>query len=430
MNFVSELRRELAGWVRDGLVQQGQAEAIRERYAGRRLSTTSLLLPTIYILGAALIGGGAISFVAANWDSIPISVRIGLLVATMLGCEIAGFVLWKVKGTRQHLGQALVLVGALVFGASIFLIAQMYHLRGEPHGAFGIWTLGALALAYATFSSPVMLLACVTSLVWSIGWIDTHPHEFSWYPLLLCLVSFPFLRRRCVLTLTGVLIAGGMAVATAAGTDSGQEWAVYATLIALGALARGFGLQLAQRESTAAMALPALGLGGLVLLLPIYLLSFHDEPAETVLENLWMAEGWWWTALLGLVYLGAAVVWFVALRHPADGGEPRKRKHLAMLVAALLVTLGIVVGNDIVLAVTANLALLMVAGALLWEAVAESQRQEFWLGLGLLILIIASRFLEWDTHLMVKSAVFILCGIGVTFGGVRFERFMKAKGAE
>ena len=429
MSFVSELRRELTGWVRDGLVQQGQADAIEARYASDTASTTNLLLPTIYILGAALIGGGAISFVAANWDTIPISVRIGLLVTTMLGCEIAGFVLSKVKGTRQHMGQALVLVGALVFGASIFLIAQMYHLRGEPQGAFGIWTLGALALAYATFSSPVMLLTCITSLVWSIGWIDSHPHEFCWYPLLLCVVSFPFLRRRCVLTFTGVLIAGGAAVATAVGTDSGQEWAVFATLIALGALARGLGLQLEQRESAAALAVPALGLGGLVLLLPIYLLSFHDEPAETVVEHLWMAEGWSWTALLGLVYLGAAVTWFGALRHPPDGGEERKRKHLAMLAAALLVTLGIAVGNEIVLPVTAHLALLMVAGALLWGAVADGQRLEFWSGLGLLILVIVSRLLAWDTHLMVKSAVFVLCGIGVTLGGVRFERFLKSEGA-
>ena len=81
MNFASELRRELVQWVCDGLVEPTQAEAIRERYPDQDAGgTTSLLLPAIYIIGAALIGGGAISFVAANWDSIPIPVRIGLLV--------------------------------------------------------------------------------------------------------------------------------------------------------------------------------------------------------------------------------------------------------------------------------------------------------------------------------------------------------------
>ena len=145
MKFASELRQELAGWIQDGLVQQSQADAIQARYpVDDTHGTTSLLLPTIYIVGAALIGGGAISFVAANWDSIPIPLRIGLLVTTMLACEIAGFVLWKVKEAREHLGHGLVVLGALVFGASIFLIAQMYHLRGEPHilrSGFGRWEL-------------------------------------------------------------------------------------------------------------------------------------------------------------------------------------------------------------------------------------------------------------------------------------------------
>ena len=47
------------------------------------------------------------------------------------------------------------------------------------------------------------------------------------------------------------------------------------------------------------------------------------------------------------------------------------------------------------------------------------------MGLPLLALVIVSRFLEWDTHLMVKSAVFVLCGVGVILGGARFEKHLK-----
>ena len=75
----------------------------------------------------------------------------------------------------------------------------------------------------------------------------------------------------------------------------------------------------------------------------------------------------------------------------------------------------------------ANLALVGIAGGLLWDAVTEGQRREFWLGLGLLSLVMVSRFLEWDTHLMVKSEVFVLCGIGVILGGVRFEKHLKER---
>jgi hypothetical protein len=98
-----------------------------------------------------------------------------------------------------------------------------------------------------------------------------------------------------------------------------------------------------------------------------------------------------------------------------------------MLAACVLVTVGIAAGHHVVLAVMANLALVGIAGGLLWDAVAVGQRREFWLGLGLLSLVLVSRFLEWDTHLMVKSAVFVLCGIAVIVGGSRFEKHLKGR---
>jgi len=174
-------------------LEQSQADAICERYGldDAQESTAGLVLPAIYIIGACVVGGGAISFVAAHWDSISIPVRIGLLLTVMLGCEISGFVLWKVKGTREKLGQALVALGAVIFGANVFLIAQMYHLQGPPHSAFGVWTLGALSVAYTTFSAPTMALACITSFVWSTGWIETDPHDFCWYPFAICAACVP-----------------------------------------------------------------------------------------------------------------------------------------------------------------------------------------------------------------------------------------------
>ena len=272
-----------------------------------------------------------------------------------------------------------------------------------------------------------MLLTCVVSSVWATGWIEVHPHYFCWYPIVLCLACIPFLRCRHVLAFWGLLFAGGLATATAAGKDSGEEWTVFATLMALGALSRGIGLWLEQREATSPMSQPAILLGGLVILLPAFFLSFHMGPEKSVVKNMWIAEGWWWTLLLGLVYVGTAATWVMVLRGAA--AEDRSKKHLAMLAAALLVTLGLAAGHDIVLPVMANLALLLVSGALLWDAVTAAQRREFWLGLGMFVVIVFARFLKWDTQLMLKSAVFILCGIGVTIGGVRFERHLKGREA-
>jgi len=187
-----------------------------------------LLLPAIYLIGACLIGGGligggAISFVAAHWDTLSVPLRIGLLLVVMSGCEITGYILCHVRGTRARLGQALVVVGAIIFGASIFLVAQMLHMHGPPHTAFAVWTAGALMLAYATMSVWTMALAGIVSYSWSIGWVDANPHDAFWYPVALIVACTPFLKQRSVLVFAALLLAlaGGLLVC------AGQEWGTF-----------------------------------------------------------------------------------------------------------------------------------------------------------------------------------------------------------
>ena len=196
--FRSMLRRELNNWVDEGVVDADQSAAISKRYglddvAGR---SGGLLVQALYLIGAVLIGGGAISFVASRWDEIPVPGRMSLLVGTLLACEIAGFYLWKLSGSRKRLGEALIVLGALVFGANVFLIAQMFHLTGEPHGAFGIWALGSAVIAFATMSGPCMLVTCVASFAWFCGYTANNPHMFCWYPFAIVAVCVPFLMRR------------------------------------------------------------------------------------------------------------------------------------------------------------------------------------------------------------------------------------------
>jgi hypothetical protein len=271
-----------------------------------------------------------------------------------------------------------------------------------------------------------MALACITSCVWAVGWIETHPHDFCWYPIVICLACIPFLQRRDTIVFTALAFALGVAVSVCAGMDSGEAWAIFVALIALGAFYHGLGQWLRRDESTAHLAAPALSLGGLLVLIPAFMLSFHDGPQKDVVKNLWISEGWLWTALLSLVYVGAAIAWGAALRRGL-GKEEMQIRPLTMLAACVLVTAGMAAGHQVVLLVVANLALVGIAGGLLWDAVAASQRREFWLGLGLLSLVLVSRFLEWDTHLMVKSAVFVLCGVGVIVGGSRFEKRLKGR---
>jgi len=43
----------------------------------------------------------------------------------------------------------------------------------------------------------------------------------------------------------------------------------------------------------------------------------------------------------------------------------------------------------------------------------------------MLTLQILSRVLEYETGLLVKSLVFVICGVGVIFVGLWFERYVR-----
>src|SRR5690606_19372167 len=119
---------------------------LAQRGSGIDLSTS------LAVLGAVLIGFAAMSFVAANWQDMPRIARLGLLIAALWGSYgLAGGLL-----ARGHagFGHAAVLAGVGVFGASIMLISQMYHIDGNPPDAVLTWAAGALLAGILLSSNP------------------------------------------------------------------------------------------------------------------------------------------------------------------------------------------------------------------------------------------------------------------------------------
>ena len=72
--------------------------------------------------------------------------------STLWGCYGAAAVLFQRR--LEAFAQAAVLGGIAVFGASIMLIAQMYHMEGNPPDAVLMWALGALLAAALRAVAP------------------------------------------------------------------------------------------------------------------------------------------------------------------------------------------------------------------------------------------------------------------------------------
>ena len=165
-SFAGQLSRESEAWVAEGIVSAEQAAAIRGRYADQREARRGSATTALAVIGALAVGVGVIGFVAANWEELSDAVRLALLTAVVAGSYSAGFHLRDRTGSRPGVGEALYLVGVLSFGASIFLVGQIYNV--EAHDPFGLllWAGGAIATALVVRSRAIAAAAVLIFTAW------------------------------------------------------------------------------------------------------------------------------------------------------------------------------------------------------------------------------------------------------------------------
>ena len=165
-SFVQQLSRESEGWVAQGIVSAEQAAAIRSCYADaleeRRGSATTALA----VIGAVAVGLGVIGFVAANWDGMSHAVRLVLLTGAVAGSYAAAYHLRERTGSRPRVGEALYLLGVVLFGASLFLVGQMYNVQAHDPLALLLWSGGAGATALVVRSRAVAATAVLIFTAW------------------------------------------------------------------------------------------------------------------------------------------------------------------------------------------------------------------------------------------------------------------------
>ena len=165
-SFSEQLGRESEAWVAEGIVSAEQAAAIRGRYADVRDDRRGSATTALAVIGAIAVGLGVIGFVAANWDGMSHAVRLALLTVVVAGSYTAGFQLRERTGGYARVGEALYLVGVLLFGASLFLVGQMYNVEAHDPLALLLWASGAVATALVVRSRAIAAMAVLIFTGW------------------------------------------------------------------------------------------------------------------------------------------------------------------------------------------------------------------------------------------------------------------------
>ncbi|CAN7439236.1 DUF2157 domain-containing protein [Phyllobacterium sp. LjRoot231] len=179
------LRKHIARWQRDGLIDDATAELLRKDMDshGSGFGLGGILA----VLGAVLLGAAIISLVAANWEAMSRLVRVGLIISVLWLGYVGGA--WRESLGDKRFGQALYLIAAITFGAGIALIGQMYHLSGDVSDAVLLWVAGTMVAALL-LRSPVLVSASVAItglyLFCSLDRTSGEPFSYLWLvPVLL-----------------------------------------------------------------------------------------------------------------------------------------------------------------------------------------------------------------------------------------------------
>lgn len=161
-------------WLDEGTINHAQAEKMRADLAEcKKEHRSKRQVIAFSTIGAILIGIGAILFVASNWENIGNTFKVLLLVGSTIGIHYAGYHFKYENKKYPRLGSALILLSALFFGASLFLIAQIYNINANNSTLVLVWIIGVFPLIYGYMSTPVAGLCSLLFYLW-IGLLYTE----------------------------------------------------------------------------------------------------------------------------------------------------------------------------------------------------------------------------------------------------------------
>jgi uncharacterized membrane protein len=459
-NFKRKLRTEVQLWRSDGLIDEHLYEQLAIRYEFNNLEVEGRdrFVFILIGLGAVLLALGVITFVAANWQALSREIKLVLLLSLFLATNISGFYLWRqplpssisarrTQRRKRLFGTALILLGNLLIGANMGLLAQMFHIGGSPYQLYLAWGLAVVLMAFGLHITTLSVLALI---LLQIGYWTGLSEVYYWdkyqswghvmirhMPLILTVLFIPLAhlcRSRWIFRLSAIAIIINLQFNLRyfeALNFNTPFWAGLAAIALPPALLWSYSdspfsflNSNLQRFQPTARTLTFVFFG-----INFYLYSFrwqwesnYPSYTQNPLDSIQP-----WFPVIDVVIFAVIAVWqWLNLLRPRQNTQIEATN--IFVGSFIFLSSGVIVLHHFrviapaISIFTFNLLLAVLACCLIKEALELGKRGAYWGGIILLTLQIISRMLEYDTQLLLKSLVFILCGIAVIGAGIWFER--------
>jgi uncharacterized membrane protein len=440
------LDNELAAWLAAGILEPVQRDAVlacyetRDEASQRRRQWASYVLTS---LAALFVGMGVLLWVGYNWqlmiagwESLPKLIKL-VAILTAIAAVQGGALYLRQNTPYRRASESLFLLGSLLYGAGIWLVAQVFHVNA--HWPDGIWWWAVGVLPLAVWMDTAALHALYTGLLalWLGGEMLGFDHWMR-HSLAGGCYSLP------------LLVAPGMAWCYRKGSTWGLM--LYVSLLAwwgalLGvawrweessvffvAMAGATALVAAENHRPGnALAVPYRRLGTLLVAGSMIILSFVDFHQEFIrsggmFHGVEISERL--IVVLGMAGVMAIVLAFSTLLRsvPQPGGPALGRILLAtraqlapLAIAAITVAMALADGADLshaalFSAVLANAAMVGLALWLMRVGIRDDRGQPFAAGVVYLLVWAVLRYVDLfgkELGMLGGAGMFMLCGLGL-----------------
>lgn len=420
--WTTMLHGESARWEQEGLITPEQRSGILALYPAPGQGERERFAGTLPILGALLVGAGVILWHAANWPKLPAWLKVAEIYTLILAAYGLGYHLQYRRADYPRVGQALIFLGALLHGAGIWLVAQIFHIDTHFPNGFLFWGLGVIPLAWITRSQPLLLLSAVVMTVWS-GSEQLGFERTNWlFPVLAVAPLLPLAHRlnswagALVLQVGAALWLVYNMVPIAVRIDAGP--AIAFTLMGLYGTAlfvTGLALK-ARRQSLDHIYLFA---GALASFIGLYGLTF--EGGDHWARGYWQAFAQPHLAVLA----GVLVLLLLASGHDAFSRMADRNRALVLIgtgVATAVALFLLPLADPLWRVIVANLWLFGLIIGLIYVGFRMHSALLVNLGLFTFVVDLITRYVDIFFDMLDRSLFFIIGGLLLVGGGIWLER--------
>ncbi len=410
------LMKEIPLLENEGVLSPEIAGRIATYYETRTQKGIHWAVIAFSVLGSLLIGSGIILLFAHNWEDLTRPVRAVLSFCPLaIGAVLSTVALSRNGGTA--LRESAGLFHSLAIGATISLIGQTYHLPSNVPGFLLSWSLLALPLIFLLRSTGVYLIYLALTCGWSGVAQDTYGHAAGFWiliiPALVHLIKLVRNERYAAETsicFVGMIVALCVSLGIALEHSIPGLWIVtYSTLLSGISL---MGVRLYGDRRGWNNIPTTLGTIGIVLI--TYILTWEDA---------WHGIGWghahsgwryqtWGAWLDGGITLLCTTGWIAAAiksyhRHSVE----TVTTGMFPIIAGLCFIIGSLTEHTNILnALIFNAFMLFLGILYIVLGCRSEQLRQLNGGMGILALLLVSRFFDQDFGYLARGIVFIVLG--------------------